>query len=550
MPDAASPPGRGDYQKRFVGDPSENVTEKAPLVGANVQTGYQGFQHAGGAFMGYAGITLGGAAIGGLLAMLDEVLIARFMGASTYGLYAIGFMLARIGSIIAAFGLPVTILHFLPVQLSRGEKERALGSIAGTVLMPLVAGGLLTLALRASSSWFANHVFSDPGAAIYINTLAILMPLIALTEVLGHIARAFGHALHYVVIRNLVPPISYLGAILCIAHAGGPKTAIAYALIGAYTVAAILGFGFIGRFTLKELGFHRPHFELRALYAYAFPVLLNASVSLALLWTDLFQLGIFTEAVTVGIYRACMQIVIAFDVIGATFSAAVGPIYPVLLAERRHEQLRNTYLAAVHLATLLATPVFLLILFNAHDLLGMLGPQFAAGALALAILSFGHLLKVCLGTAAVLLVLGGRQKLEAGNATIAAALNIVLNYSLIPRLGLVGAAVSTCTSLVVLSALRLFQVARAFPVTTLDPVVFKVVFVSLPVALGVSWVSSLTGYGEGTGIPHLLARLITLTVTISLAIWFVCISKGERMTLSSLLSRKTATRQTIEDTAR
>jgi O-antigen/teichoic acid export membrane protein len=488
--------------------------------------------------MGYAGITLGGAAIGGLLAMVDEVLIARFMGPSTYGLYAIGFMLARIGSIIAAFGLPVTILHFLPVHLTRGEMKQALGSIVGAVLMPLIAGGLFALGLRALSGWFAVSVFNDPGAAVYIDTLALLAPLIALTEVLGHIARAFGHALHYVIIRNLAPPIVYLLAILGVSHLGGPHIAIAYSLIGAYICGALLGLIFVGQFALAVIGPIRPQLELRALYAYAFPVLLNASVSLGLLWTDLFQLGIFTNAVTVGIYRACMQVVVAFDVIGATFSAAVGPIYPVLIAQRRHDQLRNTYLAAVHLATLLATPLFLLVLCNSDDLLAMLGPRFTAGAVALSILAFGHFLKVCLGTAAVLLVLGGRQRLEAGNATVAAALNIMLNYLLIPRLGLVGAATSTCTSLIVLSALRLIQVSRAFPVTTLDPAIFRVVLVTLPLAVVSSSAFAFAGFGQGTGIPHLIARLIMLTVMISLAIWFVCLSKSERAMLGGLLTRR------------
>jgi O-antigen/teichoic acid export membrane protein len=195
----------------------------------------------------------------------------------------------------------------------------------------------------------------------------------------------------------------------------------------------------------------------------------------------------------------------------------------------------------VHLATLLATPLFLLILCNSRDILGILGQRFTAAALALSILSFGHLLKVCMGTAAVLLVLGGRQRLEAANAAIAAALNIILNYILIPRFGLVGAATSTCTSLVVLSGLRLLQVSRAFPVAIFDPVIFRVVVIALPVALAISSASALIGYGEGTGTSHLALRLLIMTMTIGLAIWFLCINAGERATLCGLFGRKTAT---------
>jgi peptidoglycan biosynthesis protein MviN/MurJ (putative lipid II flippase) len=113
-----------------------------------------------------------------------------------------------------------------------------------------------------------------------------------------------------------------------------------------------------------------------------------------------------------------------------------------------------------------------------------------------------------------------------------------LNYLLIPRLGLVGAAISTTTSLVMLSILRLIQVARAFPVTSLDLGVFRVVVVTVPLALFLSWLSSIFGFGQGTGTPHMLLRLLMMLVLISLAIWKVCLTSNERMTLRGLLSRE------------
>jgi O-antigen/teichoic acid export membrane protein len=457
-------------------------------------------------------------------------------------------MLARIASVIAAFGLPVTVLHFLPVHLSRDDKPRALGAIVGSILMPIVFGGAFALLLWSLSDWLALKAFRDPHAAIYIRNMAVLAPLMAVTEVLAHVARGFGSALHSIIIRNLAPPISYMVAIIYLSHFSGPKVAVTYSFVGAYTFSCILGLVLIAGFVRSVIKPLQVHLELRELYGYAFPVLLTTAVSIALLWTDLFQLGIFTNAGTVGIYRGCMQIVVVFDVIATTFYAAVGPIYPVLIAERRHEHLRHTYLAGVHLAILLATPVFLLILCNASDLLGLLGPQFKAGATPLCILAFGHLLKVSFGTSAVLLILGGRQRLEAFNTASAAVLNMLLNFLLIPRLGLVGASISTSTSLVVLSGLRLIQVSKAFPVTSLDPAVFRVVFVIVPTALLYSWLTTIGGFGQGTGILHLLLRLAAMVAVLGVTIWKVCLTSGERTMLAGLLRRQ-ATEVTTNETA-
>jgi len=502
---------------------------------------YKGFLHAGNAFISYASITLVGTALGGVIAIVDEVLIARFLGVSTYGRYALAYMLARIGSIVAAFGLPATILHFLPLRLSQGRREQALGSIIGGLALPVIFGGAFAVMLRLLGTWFALSVFHEPQAVIYIHNLMFLAPLIAITEVLGHIARGFGRALHYVLIRNLAPPLFYLWVLLYLSYSHGPKIAVTYGLVGGYIFSSLLGFACIAKFVWSTIGVVKPQFELREMYSYAFTVLATVAISLGLVWTDLFQLGIFTNANTVGIYRACMQIVFVFDVIGLTFMAAVGPIYPVLISERRDEQLRNTYLAAVHLAALLATPIFLLILVNAQDLLGILGTRFTVGASALGILAFGSLLKVCFGTAAVLLILGGRQRLEAVNVAVTATLNIVLNMHLIPRFGLVGAASSTTISLLVLSALRLLEIPRAFPAASLDLGIFRVL-VTVPVAIVASRISIICGFGPNTGVRHLMLRTFGIGLLICVTIWLVCLSEGERIALRNLLTLRRGAR--------
>ena len=512
---------------------------------------YEGFANAGSAFMGFAGITLIGSTLGGLLAIVDEALIARFLGVEAYGLYALAFMLARIGSLVAAFGLPVTILHFLPVYLTQNDKERALGSVLGSILAPLLVGSVFAFGLWMVSDWLANHVFHEPRGAVYIRSLAIAVPFSALVELFGHIARGFGRAAAYVLIRSVAPPLSYMGVLLYLTHFGGAKISVTHGLVGSYALGTLLGVALVATYCSSIIGRVKPRFELRELYSYAVPVVLNLGVSLALFWTDLFQLGIFTNADTVGIYRACMQIVVVFDIIWTAYSAAAGPIYPVLIFERRYQQLRNTYLAAVHLATLLATPAFLLIVCNASDLLSVLGPRFIAGTLALSLLAFGHLVKVSIGAAGILLILGGKQRLEATNAVVAAVLNMLLNYLLIPRLGLTGAAISTTTSLIVLSVARLFQVKRVFPITTLDPNIFWVIVVTAPVSLVTNWMSALAGFGPGTGISHLLLRLAVTVFLILVVIWSMCLNQSERDILRmSLSSRKKLEAKPIHPAAR
>jgi len=493
---------------------------------------------AGGTFIGHASITLTGSALGGVLVLIDEVVAARFLGVETYGLYALAFMLAKIGEIIAVFGLPISVLHFLPVHLSRSEKGLALGTIVGGALLPLVAGSLFASGVWLLAPFLASVVFAEPRAVDYIQNLALAIPLLALSDFFGQVARGFGRALPYIVIRNLTPPLCYLPVLLYLWHIGGPQIAVTYGVVGAYLVGTLVGLAFVARLVSTRIGPVKPIFELRRLYTYAVPIVLNAIVSLAIVWTDLFLLGVFTKTETVGVYRGCMQIVIVFDLVMSACAASTAPIYPVLISEQRREELRDTFLAAVHLATLIATPLFLVILLNGRDILGLLGPQFRTGAAALSILAFGHLVKVSFGAATVLLILGGKQALEARNGALAAAINLVLNLLLIPQLELLGAALATATSLIVLSLLRIVQIRRSFEIETADKAILRVFFVTVPIA--VSWyvLSRLIGIGQGTGDGNLILRLCVLGALIAAAIWWICLSKDDRTVLKAMLVRK------------
>jgi O-antigen/teichoic acid export membrane protein len=278
--------------------------------------------------------------------------------------------------------------------------------------------------------------------------------------------------------------------------------------------------------------------RIGSLYRYAVPIALNAVVSLAMVWTDLFVLSRCTDATTIGIYRGTMQIVLAFDLVWNACSAATAPIYPVQIANRQQAQLQSSYAAAVRISTLLSAPILLVVFVNSADLLGLLGPGFAAGAGALIVLACGHFLKVVFGNASVVLIVGGKQALEAGNGAMAAGLNLVLNLILVPRFGLIGAAAATATALTALGVLRAVQLYRVMRLYTLDLTVLRIPLAMIPAALLV-WAGSVAlGISPGSGVLALLLRLAAMGVAIVLAIWWFCLDAGDRSAVLRLVRRR------------
>jgi hypothetical protein len=76
-----------------------------------------------------------------------------------------------------------------------------------------------------------------------------------------------------------------------------------------------------------------------------------------------------------------------------------------------------------------------------------------------------------------------------------------------------------------------------FEAKTFDPAIVRVVIVTIPLGLAASWVGSVLGFGQGTGIPHLLVRLIVVGGLSCIALWFTCLNEGERNALRLLLRR-------------
>ena len=87
-----------------------------------------------------------------------------------------------------------------------------------------------------------------------------------------------------------------------------------------------------------------------------------------------------------------------------------------------------------------------------------------AAGLALVVLLFGHLLNGTLGLTGWVIAMAGRSRLVLLNNLISASVNVVLCCLFIPRMGLLGAALSSASSVALLQTLQLVEAALLYRV--------------------------------------------------------------------------------------
>lgn len=474
------------------------------------------------------GISLIGAGLGGILVIINEILVARFLGIEVYGLYALAFAAAKMGQFISIFGLQTSVLHFIPIYSSKGEENRVLGTIVAAIVLPTVIGGGLIAFIWSFTDWLSLDILNKPGVQSYLTLFALSIPLLALSEILGSITRALGYTVYYVLIVNLVPPIVYFLLLLILMLTQAAPLLVAVGYCSAYLIAFLLGLFFLkralGPSRLKE----RPKYDFSTLYLYSVPLALNALFYIVFTFTDIFMLGVMKESQDVGVYRGCLQLTTVFQMIIVALNAGAANLFSVMAAEKRTDELAKTYGIMIRWTAYLAAAAFIIIALNRTDLLSLFGDEFTVAEHVLLLLLVAHLLRSCLGGTGFVLVVTGHQKIESFNAILGAVLNVVLNLWLIPDYGILGAAIATSFAHLLLNLLRVIQIYRYLGLHTVQLFLLRVFLVTGAIYLLGSLLSGVLGIDDGAGALYLFIRLPLTALLISIGLWFFGLGSEDR----------------------
>jgi O-antigen/teichoic acid export membrane protein len=345
---------------------------------------------------------------------------------------------------------------FFDYTASEDEQRRTVIStaFAFTSFVALLAAVVLVLARNPIADWlFGGH--QDSGIVVAV---AVAIPLINgatfLREAMRLRFRPWSYGFS-----------SFLGSI-----AATVFSLVAILALDAGVEGFFLGLAF-GNGLAALYGFYavrsdiRPRVdraELRTMLAYGLP-LVPAAVSLwGLALADRILLRKLADLDAVGQYAVANRVsnVLLLAVTG--FALAFSPYIMSLYAEDKPAELLVRAQALRYLTILLALGALVLTLF-ARELITVVAPAFdqaykAVGPLSLAVVAFGVSSVVISGIS-----YARRTTLLAGIALVAAAVNIGLNFALIPPFGMVGAAFATTAAYSLLALVQYVVAQRLYP---------------------------------------------------------------------------------------
>ena len=394
------------------------------------------------------------------LAYLSQILLARWMGGSDYGVYVyVWTWVLMLGSMMD-FGISASAQKIIPEYRTRGEHALLRGFLSGsrwmTLIVSSIVSALLALAVKSLSPWIdANTILP-----LYIG--CITLPAFVVANNQDGIARShdwmrLGLMPQFIVRQSLI--IGVTAGMFALGFNLGATAAM-------LASAAAVWIAMIGQMVVlnRRLGHHvepgPKAYDVRGWLAVSLPVLMVEGFYLLLSYTDVLVLQQFRSSQEVGVYFAVVKTLALVSFIHYAMSATTAHRFAEYHAIGDQARLSAYVAHAIKWTFWPSLAATIVLLALGKPLLWLFGPQFVIGYDIMFVAAIGLVVRSAIGPVERLLNMLGHQHICALAYALAFVMNVLLCVALVPRFGGHGAAAATSISLVFETVLLFWIVRR------------------------------------------------------------------------------------------
>jgi len=425
-----------------------------------------------------AGIVYTGLILEMGVAFFAQVLVARYLSLGGFGGITTGTAVLNIGAILGTLGLSEGLTRYLP----RSDSEERGKIVATTLAIVVPFSALLGAACVVWAPLLAERVFGEPGITTSLRVFGAAIPFAAVLMLAIGGIRGQEKPRYRVYAKNLLQPIVRSVLVVAVLLVGASQVGFALAYAVPYVLAAALALLLLWRSLAPVRYGWLSRSRLAELLDYSLPMVLTKASSFVYRSVDIFVVLYFLSASDVGAYgvaygaaRLVLMFNMAFNFLGAPIASRLEKDEGVVGMVESHRPLIK-WLTVASCAIL-----FPFVVFPAEFIGSVYRSRYAIGAGALTVLAVGFALHNVLGAQANLLRGIGASRLLALNGVVAAVANVGLNLVLVPRYGIVGAAVATACSYWIMDTMMAAELYRETGTSIFSFEVVAPAVVALPV---------------------------------------------------------------------
>ena len=434
-----------------------------------------------------------GTIIGMLLGFVSRIIIVRYITQSEYGIYSLALVLTSIFVTISTLGLQEGSTRYIAYFRGKKEERKVRGIISSSIKIALVASVISSAILFFSSDIISTNIFHSSELSTPLKIFSVAIPFTVLIGIFTSIFRGFDRVEPNVYFQNILRNVAFILFLIGAFLLGLSFFGVLYA----YLASIVLTCSAFGLYAIKKLPLPTSSVKKEAdadtatainpigkeLLLFSTPLLINSILGMIMGYTDTLMLGYFKTADVVGLYNGALPLAHLIPIALTSMVFIYTPIISQLYPKNLLKEIKRSYAVLTKWVFSVTLPLFLIFIFFPDIVLSFLfGSQYIGAAAALQFLALGFFVHTFLGPNGATLTAMGKTKILMWASVASAVLNVVLNVSLIPLIGMTGAAMATASSLALANMIlstKLYFLSGVHPFTKnyLKPIITSITLI-------------------------------------------------------------------------
>jgi O-antigen/teichoic acid export membrane protein len=370
--------------------------------------------------------------------------IIKSFGEQVYGYVALGLTLFSILIVFGKMGFDIHLTKKFSAHndFNIGFSYYSISVLVASIFSIIVSGFLYVYAEEISIRFFNKPEFTE-----YLKWTVLAVPIWTIVLINSGVLRGIKENAAFSFINFFS---RFFVTLIVIFILAGSTYNDGYVIMKSHFYAILLIFIFSCILTLRFRNKNSKFKKLEDTWTYileTIPLMSSTYFYVLLLWSDKILLGIFESEVNIGVYDIVTKIAVVITFTYEAINSILAPKISDAFHKNDLELLQKNVRFSVRTTFFTGLGIFIAILVFHRLVLAFLGEVYLTGIYPLMILCVGKILISLFGPVSDILQMTGHQKVYSRIMFITLILNFLLNYVLIKKIGITGAALATSIAL-------------------------------------------------------------------------------------------------------
>ncbi|MFO7880780.1 MAG: flippase [Bacteroidota bacterium] len=412
-----------------------------------------------------------------IIGYLFFIFLARLVDAEGLGIFSTCWTILMIGAVIGKLGFDTSIVKFIAENTGRKSYHHIKPLYTHCMVIVLISSSLVAVLILLTARPLSLLFFDVADKAFIIRIVGLAVIPLALMGYNAESMKGLKKITAFSAFQNgSIYLLTTIIILIFSTHDVNNSTSIIALFIALLILLAVsyqVAAWHIRRVpkASKNMPDYKP--DIKSRLNTSLPMLLTNSLFLIMSYIDILMLSAFKAEASVGIYNASLKIAAVISISLVAINSIAAPKYAELFGKNDKAGFRKVVKQTSFLNFSISLPVFLLVVIFPGFLLGVFGEEFPAGSGTLIILAIGQIFSAFSGSTIHILNMTGREKIARNIIMTTAVVNVILNYLLVPPMGITGAAIATTFSTILWNLMSEIVIYRQFGFLTYPLVSLK-----------------------------------------------------------------------------